>query len=492
MPTAVRTGVSTERRLGRGGGGRSPRASRRRISIGLVAALELAALGGPSRLRAGAAEPSLGASDPTSLLVPSSVGAEPSPVSAEPTSVSAGPSAGPEATSALPSAAPLAPDFREIDALVMQALRGGKTPGAVVVVGRRDGVLFQRAYGDKMVVPVRREMTLDTIFDLASLTKPLVVGTLAAWLLERGELRLSDEVSKYLPEFRGQGKETVTVEQLLLHTSGLPPSNPLAEYRQGRERARARAIGSVLEAYPGRRFIYSDVGYIVLGALIERITGEGLDQTAERVLWRPLGMTDTQYCRAVCSSPRVAPTELARGRRSSPIRGEVQDPRAYYLGGVAGHAGLFSTAEDLSRFARMLLGQGQLGEQRVLSAAAERAFTEPRRVPGGLRALGWDVSSHYSHARGLSLSDSAYGHGGYTGTSLWIDPELDLFVLVLSNRNHPFGTGNVLKLQGTIADAAVHALQRASDESAAPAALGRLLLGPDTDSPPARLPPSGG
>jgi CubicO group peptidase (beta-lactamase class C family) len=440
--------------------------------------LQLAALGGPSRLRAGAAE---------TLLVVS----EPSAIAAESSVMGAEASASAEAPGALPLAPPLAPDFGEIDALVQQAVRTGKAPGAVVVVGRRDGVLFQRAYGDRAVVPVRREMTLDTIFDLASLTKPLVVGTLAAWLLERGELRLSDEVSRYLPEFSRQAKETITIEQLLLHTSGLAPSNPLADYRQGRERARARAIGSVLEAYPGRRFIYSDVGYIVLGAVIERITGEPLDQTAARVIWQPLGMSDTRYCREVCSSPRIAPTELARGRRSSPIRGEVQDPRAYYLGGVAGHAGLFSTADDLSRFARMLLGEGQLGEQRVLSAAAVRAFTEPRRVPGGLRALGWDVSSHYSHARGLTLSDRAYGHGGYTGTSLWIDPALDVFVLVLSNRNHPFGTGNVLRLQGTIADAAVHALQRASDESGAPS-LGPLSLVPVADSPPVGLPPSGG
>jgi CubicO group peptidase (beta-lactamase class C family) len=319
-------------------------------------------------------------------------------------------------------------------------------------------------------------MTLDTVFDLASLTKPLVTGTLAAWLIEHGDLQLSDPVTKYLPEFGGQSKETITVEQLLLHTSGLPPSNPLRDYRQGKQRARARAIGSVLEAYPGRRFIYSDVGYIVLGMLIERVTGESLDTTARRVIWEPLGMTDTRYCRRLCDSPRVAPTELAAGRHYSPIRGEVQDPRAYLLGGVAGHAGLFSSADDISRFARMLLGQGELDGQRILTAEAVREFTEPRPVPGGgIRSLGWDVSSHYSKARGVALSERAFGHGGYTGTSLWIDPSLDLFVLVLSNRNHPFGTGNVLSLQGTIADAAVHAVL-GTGTGAAREALGSLQL----------------
>ena len=374
------------------------------------------------------------------------------------------------------------PDFGEIDELVEQALREGKTPGAVVLVGRRDRILFQRAYGERAVLPVHREMRLDTIFDLASLTKPIVTGTLAAWLIERGELHLSDPVSQYLPGFTGQSKETVTVEELLLHTSGLPPSNPLHDYRQGRQRARARAIGSVLEAYPGRKFIYSDVGYIVLGMLIERVTGEPLDATARRVIWTPLGMHDTTYCRTLCDSPRIAPTELASGRRTSPIRGQVQDPRAYLLGGVAGNAGVFSTGEDLSRFARMLLGQGELDGVRVLSSDAVREFTEPRLVPGGgVRSLGWDVASHYSRARGVALSEQAFGHGGYTGTSLWIDPTLDLFVIMLSNRNHPFGRGNVLALQGTIADAAVHAVQRASDAREAvrgtpAAALGRLQL----------------
>jgi CubicO group peptidase (beta-lactamase class C family) len=405
---------------------------------------------------------------------------------------SAGAAPNTDATAEASAAEPRPFDFGEIDDLVEQALREGKTPGAVVVVGRHDRILFQRAYGERAVLPVHREMTLDTIFDLASLTKPLVTGTLAAWLIQRGELRLSDTVSKYLPEFTGQGKETITVEELLLHTSGLPPSNPLHDYRQGRQRARARAIGSVLEAYPGRKFIYSDVGYIVLGMLIERVTGESLDTTARRVVWAPLGMADTQYCRTLCDSLRIAPTELASGRHASPIRGEVQDPRAYLLGGVAGNAGVFSTGEDLSRFARMLLGQGELDGVRILSAEAVREFTEPRPVPGGgVRSLGWDVSSHYSRARGAALSEQAYGHGGYTGTSLWIDPTQDLFVIMLSNRNHPFGKGNVLALQGTIADAAVHALQRAGEPNTAPssasaspaAALGRLQLPSELPSP---------
>lgn len=353
---------------------------------------------------------------------------------------------------------PLERDLPDIDALMSRAIRSGKTPGAVIIIGRRDGVVFKRAYGRRSLIPERHDMTVDTIFDLASLTKPLVVGTLVQWLVETGQLRLEDRAAAYLPDFGVRGKQDLTIEQLLLHVSGLPPTNPLSEYRKGAERARALALGSWLFHMPGRHFMYSDLGYIALGELIEQVTGERLDQTAERVLWRPLGMTDTRYCPSMCDDPRVAPTELARGRKRSPIRGEVHDPRAYRLGGVAGNAGLFSTADDVARFARMLLGEGQIDGVRVLEPASVRRFIEPRPVPDGQRALGWDVSSDFSAARGKELSERAFGHGGYTGTSLWVDPELDLFIVFLSNRNHPYGRGKVIDLQGEIADAAVRAL----------------------------------
>jgi CubicO group peptidase (beta-lactamase class C family) len=353
---------------------------------------------------------------------------------------------------------PLERDIPEIEALMSRALRSGKTPGAVIVIGRREGVVFKRAYGRRSIIPERQEMTLDTIFDLASLTKPLVVGALMQWLAETGKLRIEDRAAAYLPDFGVRGKQDLTIEQLLLHTSGLPPTNPLSEYRKGAEQARARALGSWLFHMPGRHFMYSDLGYIALGELIEQVTGERLDQTAERVLWKPLGMTDTRYCPKMCDDPRVAPTELSHGWKRSPIRGEVHDPRAYRLGGVAGNAGLFSTADDVARFARMLLGGGQLDGVRVLQPASVRQFIEPRVVPDGQRALGWDVSSGFSAPRGKELSEHAFGHGGYTGTSLWIDPELDLFIVFLSNRNHPWGRGKVTDLQGEIADAAVRAL----------------------------------
>lgn len=369
------------------------------------------------------------------------------------------------ATSA-PSDRQTSPDFSAVHRLVEHAIRAGRTPGAVVIAGRSDGILFRHAWGRRSIVPERQPMTLDTIFDLASLTKPLVTGTLAAWLVEQGKLDLNERAVTYLPEFGAREKTRVSVEQLLLHTSGLPPTNSLRDYKSGADRAKALALGGYLEAYPGRRFMYSDLGYITLGMLIERVTGEPLEVTAERVIWKPLGMLDTRYCRKRCTDPRIAPTELATGWKTSPIRGEVADPRAYRLGGVAGNAGVFSTADDMARFARMLLRGGELDGRRVLSEATVASLTLPRAVPGGRRALGWDVSSGYSAPRGHELSDKAYGHGGYTGTSLWIDPELDLFVLFLSNRNHPFGTGKVTDLQGEVADAFVRALRAAEDGDA--------------------------
>lgn len=349
-------------------------------------------------------------------------------------------------------------ELPEVDALMDRALRSGKTPGAVVVAGRRSGVMFRRAYGHRALVPERLPMTVDTVFDLASLSKPIVVGTLVQWLIEQGKLNLEDSVATHLPPFGARGKQSLTVEQLLLHTSGLPPTNSLADYRGSSQRALKLALERYPEALPGRRFIYSDVGFIALGAMIERMLGEPLDETAGRVIFSSLGMADTRYCRSMCDDDRIAPTELNWGWSRSPIRGEVNDPRAYRLGGVAGNAGVFSTADDLARFARMLLARGELDGKRVLSEASVERFTRPRPVPGATRALGWDVSSGFSTPRGRRLSDRAYGHGGSTGTSLWVDPELDLFVVVLTNRNHPYGRGRVLELQGAIADAVAAAL----------------------------------
>jgi uncharacterized protein YbbC (DUF1343 family) len=382
----------------------------------------------------------------------------------------------PPAPATPPSPLPAAPpeplplDIPAIDALVNQALAEHRMPGAVVIIGRKSGVYFRRAYGQRALLPAPLPMTTTTIFDLASLTKPIVTASLVQWLIERRLLDLDDAVSKYLPTFGAHGKAEVSVRQLLEHTGGLPIVNPLKDYKDGPERAYERVFEQRLENAPGQNYLYGDLSYIVLGALVERVSGERLDVLAKRVLFEPLGMRETGYLPPRAELSRIAPTEVADERPIPLIHGEVHDPRAWLLGGVAGNAGLFSTADDVARFARMLLGEGELDGVRVLSRASVQELTRPEHVPGAVRTPGWDVTSAYSKARGRFLSARAFGHGGYTGTSLWLDPERDLFVGFLSNRVHPKPEKSVIALEGDIADAAVAALAPAPPVCAAPRA----------------------
>jgi uncharacterized protein YbbC (DUF1343 family) len=375
--------------------------------------------------------------------------------------VTAAPPSGLSPSEAKAVAAALEPtplDIPQIDRLVTQALEERRMPGAVVIIGNKSGVLFRRAYGKRAILPAPAPMTETTIFDLASLTKAIVTASLVESLVDRKLLDLDDPVSRHLPAFASHGKAAITVRQLLEHTGGLPIVNPLKDYRDGPERAYERLLDLRLENAPGHTYLYGDSSYIVLGALVERVAGEPLDVLARRVLFTPLGMHDTGYRPGREERDRIAPTEVADERPIPLIHGEVHDPRAWLLGGVAGNAGVFSTADDVARFARMLLGEGELDGVRVLSRASVQDLTRPEHVPGAVRTPGWDVMSSYSKARGRYLSPRAFGHGGYTGTSLWVDPELDLFVAFLSNRVHPKPEKSVITLEGDIADAAVQAL----------------------------------
>src|SRR5262245_59171830 len=332
------------------------------------------------------------------------------------------------APGALPSGTPadvgMESPARGIAAAVDEGLKAGNAPGAVVVVVRKGKVVHRGVYGSRALKPAKEAMTGDTVFDLASLTKPMATATSVMVLLEKGKLRLADPASKHLPEFKGHGKEKVTVEQLLQHTSGLIADNPLADYKAGRKKAWEKICELRLVAPPGERFVYSDVGFIVLGELVERLSGEALDAIARKNGFAPLGMDDTTFKPGKALAARAAPTQR-EGERW--LRGEVHDPRARLLGGVAGHAGLFSTADDVAVFAQMLLGGGTYGGKRVLSAATVRLMTTPRRVPRGLRALGWDVRTSYSGNRGELFG--GFGHTGFTGTSLWVDPDAQTAVV---------------------------------------------------------------
>ncbi len=357
------------------------------------------------------------------------------------------------------AASPLRMDvgrLERIDRVVGQAIERGELPGAVVLVVQRGQVVYRKAYGSRSQQPTPTPMTADTLFDLASLTKPIATATSVLLLVEEGKLRLADRVSQYLPAFAAKGKDRITVEQLLLHTSGLLADNAEADYRDGRPKALERIHQLALTAEPGSRFIYSDVGYIVLGELVEQLAGCSLDTFAQQRIFGPLGMSDTGFRPAGARRERAAPTQQREGLW---MVGEVHDPRAYLLEGVAGHAGLFSTADDLAIYVRMLLNGGAYHGRRILSPLTVRTMTTARPVPSGLRALGWDVQTTFSANRGeLFPRGESYGHTGFTGTSVWIDPTSETAVIFLSNRVHPNGKGNVTRLRGQVATLVAAAL----------------------------------
>ncbi|WP_394822533.1 exo-beta-N-acetylmuramidase NamZ domain-containing protein [Pendulispora albinea] len=348
------------------------------------------------------------------------------------------------------------PRLAAIDHAVDRALMEGRLPGCVVVVGRREGVLFRKAYGFRAYAPDPEEMTLDTVFDLASLTKPVATASSIMVLVDRGRVGLDEPAARYVPEFGRAGKGAITLRHLLTHVSGLPVETPVRDFQEGREVALGRIYDLVPRAAPGQAFVYSDVGFLVLEEVIKRVTGQDVAVFAAENVFRPLGMVETGFLPGPELRARAAVTEQRDGVW---MRGQVHDPRAFYLGGVAGHAGLFSTAEDLTRYARALLAEGDTA---AWSARTQLAFLAPHDVPGAIRALGWDVRSAYSGNRGEGWSPRAVGHGGYTGTVLWVDPERDWFVIVLSNRVHPEGRGNVNALAGRIGTVVAQALESGS------------------------------
>jgi uncharacterized protein YbbC (DUF1343 family)/CubicO group peptidase (beta-lactamase class C family) len=346
-----------------------------------------------------------------------------------------------------------------IDAIVQQGLDEHRMPGCVVAIGRRDYLVFRRAYGAKRLEPEHEAMTVDTVFDLASLTKPIATATSVMALWEQGRFKLSDPVSTYLPDFTGNEKESITIAQLLTHQAGLIPDNALEDYQHGTDAAWKKICELGLQASPGERFIYSDVGFIVLGRLVETLAAERLDEFARRTIFAPAAMNETTFLPPDPLRARAAPTQQREGRW---MVGEVHDPRAFLLNGVAGHAGLFSTADDLARYAQMMLNHGIAGNNPILSPATVRHMTSDVTIVeegrSTVRGYGWDKRSGYSSNRGENFSATAFGHGGFTGTVIWIDPELDLFFIFLSNRVHPDGQGSVNALAGRIGTVAAAAI----------------------------------
>jgi uncharacterized protein YbbC (DUF1343 family)/CubicO group peptidase (beta-lactamase class C family) len=361
-------------------------------------------------------------------------------------------------------------DARKLDGIerhVRDAIADKKLPGAVVLVGVGDAVHYQKAIGNRAVVPAAEPMTLDTIFDLASLTKVVATTTSVMILVEEGKIRLSDRVSGFVPGFERYGKGDITIRHLLTHVSGLRPDVDLGDPWTGSDTAIQLAIEEIPAAPPGERFVYSDIGFFLLGHIVQKVSGQPLDQFAKARIFDPLGMTNTTFTPEASLRGRIAPTEPCTpygwpcdGPGMQMLRGTVHDPTARRMGGVAGHAGLFSTAADLSIFCRMLLNGGSYRGTRILSPLAVAKMTSPATVPGerNVRSLGWDMDSSFSSNRGELLPLGSFGHTGFTGTSLWMDPATGMYVVFLSNRSHPDAKGDVTPLRARVATVAASAI----------------------------------
>ena len=347
-----------------------------------------------------------------------------------------------------------------LDEQIEQAIHDGLIPGAVLVVGHNGKIVDRKAYGQRALIPAHEPMTIDTIFDIASLTKVIATTPAIMKLVEQGRIATTDLVTKYLPEFQ-QGKSSITIADLLTHFSGLKPDLVLEPAWSGYQAGVLRALLEKPEAPPATRFVYSDINFVLLAEIVHRVTGKILDDFAKQEIFAPLGMRETTFNPPASKRPRIAPTEIDPAT-NLPFRGIVHDPTARYMGGVTGDAGVFSTASDLARYAQMMANLGELDGTRIFSPATVKKFTSPASPSGqaNIRSLGWDIDSTYSAPRGEIYSTGSFGHTGFTGTSMWIDPASDSYVILLTNAVHP-RRGKVLaplrRSVATIAAAAVGA-----------------------------------
>ena len=366
---------------------------------------------------------------------------------------------------------PSPPDFSALDSILQTVVERDEIPGAVLLVEHSGKIVYEKAIGMRAVMPSREAMTTDTIFDIASLTKVIATAPSVMKLVEEGKLRLDDPVSRCLPDFTSNGKDQITIRMLLTHTSGLAPDPPVDAARSGKSAIYAEINQEELEAPPGMRLIYSDTGFIVLGELVEKISGMPLDEYARRNIFEPLHMQETRFLPPADWIPRIAPTEEidlpAGGKPGSGqghvLRGSVHDPTARAMGGVAGNAGLFSTASDLEKFCTMVLSGGRVpgaGGERILSGASIQKMTSPQSPPWipAVRGLGWDIESQYSSPRGEFFPLGSFGHTGFTGTSIWIDPASETFVILLTNSVHPYRRPAISSLRSKVSTAVAAAL----------------------------------
>jgi uncharacterized protein YbbC (DUF1343 family)/CubicO group peptidase (beta-lactamase class C family) len=350
--------------------------------------------------------------------------------------------------------APLQSRLSVLDSILNDAIAKQQIPGAVVVIGHNGQVVYRRAYGSRAIEPRREAMTLDTIFDCASLTKVIATTPAVMQLWEQGKFRMNDPVARYIPEFGQAGKDEINIRQLLVHYSGLAPDLDLKQPWTGKETGYRMAFEGAPDHPPGAMFVYSDINFEVLGALVERLSSESLDTYTAKHIFTPLGMKETRYLPPAAWLPRIAPTEEDENHHL--LRGVVHDPTARRMGGVAGHAGVFSTAEDLARYAQALLDGGR----GVLTPATIAKMTAPQQPATAtvLRGFGWDIDSPYSTNRGELLPVGSFGHTGFTGTSLWIDPTTKTYIVLMTNAVHMKERGSAISLRTRVATAVAAAL----------------------------------
>jgi len=335
-------------------------------------------------------------------------------------------------------------DWSDLDRAAREAIAGGDTPGVVILVGQANRVLYRKALGSRAVTPAVEPMTTDTIFDIASLTKVVATTPAILALVDDRKLDLDAPLGRYLKEFQGPKLSWLTVRRVLTHTAGfadLPSSEAIAKGFPDGMRLLASGVS---EPSPTAPFHYSDTGFIVLAELVRRVSGEPLDRFTRKRFYQPLGMRQTTFNPPAAWRARIAPTEFFQRKM---LRGVVHDPRARELHGVAGHAGLFSTADDLGRYCRMLLGDGMDGVHRYLSSTSVHAMFAPNGANEVTRGLGWDMASNYSRTLGSFFPVGSVGHTGFTGTSIWMDPPTRTYVIILTNRVHPAGKGSVFELR---------------------------------------------
>jgi uncharacterized protein YbbC (DUF1343 family)/CubicO group peptidase (beta-lactamase class C family) len=354
-----------------------------------------------------------------------------------------------------PASASLTPkSLKPIANIVKKEIRAGRIPGAVVIIGNRDKKLFRQAFGYRSTTPKKLPMNVNTVFDLASLTKVIATTTAVMQLAEDGKLSLEEPVADYWPEFGSNGKDNITVRDLLTHYSGMRPDLPLNDGWSGYKTAVGMIVDEKPLFAPGTRFMYSDINFEILGELVRRISDQPLDIYCAENIFKPLGMKHTFFKPAASLKSSIAPTQYRHGRKGEILCGEVHDPAAQRMGGVAGHAGLFSTADDLSLFARMLLDGGEINDVRILKSSTVATMTSPQSPSGKtpLRGLGWDLAAPFASNRDELIREGSYGHKGYTGTFIWIDPVSRSYVIILTNRVYPNGKGDAEPLRKKIVE----------------------------------------